>query len=136
MPVKFWQTFYIQKFVDNDRQCFAFKPQANFPTHNLNFHWRWWNGSRLQFNFFFYFKIQQYPVKGFSLRTRERATYGNLKIGLNWLQVGKLCSCLLIFPHVLHFLLLMIFHFRCTDINSNDIKSKPNTQLKGLSKAP
>ena len=23
------------------QQCFAFTPQANFPTHNLNFHWRW-----------------------------------------------------------------------------------------------
>ena len=25
-------------FVDNAQQCFAFTPQANFPTHNLNFH--------------------------------------------------------------------------------------------------
>ena len=24
-------------FVDNDQQCFAFTPQANFPTHNLIF---------------------------------------------------------------------------------------------------
>ena len=23
------------------QQCFAFTSQANFPTHNLNFHWRW-----------------------------------------------------------------------------------------------
>ena len=29
-----------QKFVDNAKQCFAFTPQANFPAHNLNFHWR------------------------------------------------------------------------------------------------
>ena len=32
-------------FADNAQQCFAFTPQANFPTHNLNFHWswRWWD---------------------------------------------------------------------------------------------
>ena len=35
------QTFGIQKFVDNAQQCFAFTPQANFPAHYLNFHWRW-----------------------------------------------------------------------------------------------
>ena len=28
-------------FVDNAQQCFAFTPQANFPTHNLDFHRRW-----------------------------------------------------------------------------------------------
>ena len=27
-----------KKFVDNTQQCFAFMPQANFPTRNLNFH--------------------------------------------------------------------------------------------------
>ena len=27
----FQQTFRFQKFVDNDLQCFAFAPQANFP---------------------------------------------------------------------------------------------------------
>ena len=26
-----------QKFVEYTQQCFAFKPQANFPAHNLNF---------------------------------------------------------------------------------------------------
>ena len=35
------QTFCYQKFVYNTQQCFAFTPQANFPAHNLNFHWRW-----------------------------------------------------------------------------------------------
>ena len=29
--------FLFKKFVDNSQQCFAFTPQANFPTHNLNF---------------------------------------------------------------------------------------------------
>ena len=33
------QTLCFQKFVDNAQQCFAFTPQANFPTHN--FQWRW-----------------------------------------------------------------------------------------------
>ena len=31
-------TFENKKFVDNVQQCFAFTPQANFPTQNLNFH--------------------------------------------------------------------------------------------------
>jgi hypothetical protein len=35
------QTLCIKKFVDNSQQCFAFTHQANFPAHNLNFHWRW-----------------------------------------------------------------------------------------------
>ena len=36
------QTFCFQKFVDNTQQYFAFTSEANFPAHNLNFHWRWW----------------------------------------------------------------------------------------------
>ena len=32
--------FCFQRFFDNAQQCFAFAPQANFPAHNLNFHWR------------------------------------------------------------------------------------------------
>ena len=31
------QTFENKKFVDNSQQCFAFRSQANFPIHNLNF---------------------------------------------------------------------------------------------------
>ena len=31
------QTFCVKQFVDNTKQCFAFKPQANFPNHNLTF---------------------------------------------------------------------------------------------------
>ena len=34
-------TFGFQKFVANAQQFFAFTSQANFPIHNLNFHWRW-----------------------------------------------------------------------------------------------
>ena len=29
--------------VDDAQQYFAFTPQANFPAHNLDFHWRWWD---------------------------------------------------------------------------------------------
>ena len=36
-------SFLFLKFIDNAHQCFAFTPQANFPAHNLNFHWRWWD---------------------------------------------------------------------------------------------
>ena len=42
------QTSFFQKFVDNTLQCFAFTSQANFPTHNLNFHWRWRWWARIQ----------------------------------------------------------------------------------------
>ena len=35
------QLNWKQKFVDNAHQCFAFTPQAIFPAHDLNFHWRW-----------------------------------------------------------------------------------------------
>ena len=31
------QTFENKKFVDNTQQYFAFTPQTNFPTHNLNY---------------------------------------------------------------------------------------------------
>ena len=42
----------------NARQCFAFTPQGNFPTQNLNFHWRWRWWARIQAIFLnlFYFK--------------------------------------------------------------------------------
>ena len=51
------QNVCIQKFVDNIQQCFAFTPQANFPTHNLNFHWkwRWWDRIQATFWNLFYF---------------------------------------------------------------------------------
>ena len=51
------QTFECKKFVDNAQQCFAFTYQANFPIHNLNFHWRWRWLDRMQVIFLnlFYF---------------------------------------------------------------------------------
>ena len=51
------QSFENKKFVDNTQQCFAFTPQANFPVHNLNFHWRWrwWDWIRSIFLNLFYF---------------------------------------------------------------------------------
>ena len=45
-----------QCFVDNAQQCFAFTPQANFPAHNLNFHWRRRDWIQATFYNFFYFK--------------------------------------------------------------------------------
>ena len=46
-----------QKFVDNTQQCLAFAPHANFPAHNLNFHWRWswWDQIQAIFSNLFYF---------------------------------------------------------------------------------
>ena len=51
--------FFFQKFVDNDQQCFAFIPQANFTAHNLNFHWRWrwWDEIQTIFLNLFYFNL-------------------------------------------------------------------------------
>ena len=43
------KTFYFQKFSDNAQQCYAFTPQANFPAHDLNFHWGWRIESSLPF---------------------------------------------------------------------------------------
>ena len=56
----FWvmsTNFFFQKLVDNAQQCFAFTPQANFPIHNLNFHWswRWWDWIQATFQNLFYF---------------------------------------------------------------------------------
>ena len=50
--------FKILLFVDNAQQCFAFTPQANFPAHNLNFHWRWrwWDQIQATFQNLSYFK--------------------------------------------------------------------------------
>ena len=51
------QSFCFQKFVDKAQQCFAFTTQANFPMHNLNFHWswRWWDQIQATFKNLFYF---------------------------------------------------------------------------------
>ena len=50
--------FWIQKVT---QQCFAFIPKANFPAHNLNFHWRlrWWDQIQATYLFknLYYFKI-------------------------------------------------------------------------------
>ena len=39
--------------------CFAFTPQANFSTHNLNFHWRWWDQIQAIFLNCFYFSLEE-----------------------------------------------------------------------------
>ena len=48
---------FFQKFVDNAQQRFVFTPQANFPVHNLNFHWRWWDRIQATFKNLFYFAV-------------------------------------------------------------------------------
>ena len=52
------QIFCFQKFVDNAQQCFAFTPEANFPAHDLNFHWRWWDRIYLLKYFLLYCKTK------------------------------------------------------------------------------
>ena len=41
------------------KQCFAFTPRANFPAHNLNFHWRWMWLNQIHASFWnlFYFTV-------------------------------------------------------------------------------
>ena len=43
--------------IKSYRQCFPFTPQANFPAHILNFHWRcwWWDQMQAIFINLFYF---------------------------------------------------------------------------------
>ena len=54
--------FSFQKFVDNAQQRFAITPQANFPAHNLNFHWKWrcwdWIQATSWFSYKYYKHIQ------------------------------------------------------------------------------
>ena len=55
-------------------QCFAFTPQANFPSHSLNFRWswRWWDWSRLPFKTISTLTNHRTPdqLNGFSLVER------------------------------------------------------------------
>jgi hypothetical protein len=51
------QIFCFQKFVDNGHQCFAFTRQANFPAHNLNFHWRWRWWNQILKSFLLYYEL-------------------------------------------------------------------------------
>ena len=53
----------FQKFVDSAQQCFVFTPQANFPSHNLNFHWRWWERIQTIFLNLFFFTSCQTSLK-------------------------------------------------------------------------
>ena len=60
------QTFSFQKFFDNAQKCFAFTPQANFPAHNLNFHWRWrwWDQIQATFETFSTLLMAQIEIFG------------------------------------------------------------------------
>ena len=50
-------TNFFFQIVDNTQQCFAFTTQVNFPTNNLDFHWRWrwWDRIQAIFLNLFYF---------------------------------------------------------------------------------
>ena len=52
MSTNFWK----QKVCWYQQQCFSLLPQENFPTNNLNFHWRWswWDRCRLLKSFLLY----------------------------------------------------------------------------------
>ena len=47
----------------NAQQCFAFTHQANFPTHNLNFHWRWSGGIEFRLPFKIFSTLKDFKLK-------------------------------------------------------------------------
>ena len=66
-------------FGDNAQQCFAFTPQANFPAHNLNFHWRWrwWDWIQAIFLNIFYFKWSAWKR---ATKLTNKRYFTNLKV--------------------------------------------------------
>ena len=75
------QTFENKKFVDSSQQCFAIKPKANFPTHNLNsqWRWRWWDGIQAIFLNLFYFNFS----RNFRVKPNPTHSADSLKINLS-----------------------------------------------------
>ena len=78
------QTFCFRKFVDNVQQCFVFTPQANFPAHNLNFHWRWRWWDRIQAIFFFICFLEKIEDSKKAFRN-----YLTFSLALHQKKVGK-----------------------------------------------
>ena len=87
----------FQNFVDDPKQCFAFTHQANFPTHNMNFHSRWWWWDRIQdvsLNLF-YFKVDDDEamvstpnVKSLALKKSERKMWVQIKATSDAIEIN------------------------------------------------
>ena len=91
------------------RLCFAILPQANFPAHNMNFHWRWswWlpfkTFSTLQYTyksmlqilldlwwiFFFFFSFRQLKLEFAQLELTQDFVMSELQSKKSW-KVMKL----------------------------------------------
>ena len=75
------QTFENKKFVDIIQQCFALLLQADFPTNNLNFHWRWWDWIQAIFLNLFYFTVlhfEQVRISWSTLSCKKSETNSKL----------------------------------------------------------
>ena len=83
------QTFEKKKFVDITQQCFALLLQVNFPTNNLNFHWRWWDWMLAIFLNLFYFTCIKSIFK-FLYKFRARRS---LFWGLVWKRAWSYPGC-------------------------------------------
>ena len=87
-----------RKIVDNAQQCFALFSQVNFPTNNLNFHWRWWDRIKaIVLNLFYFNKVDHCVMSLLSCWTsnigrRKCATINQM--GLKWQCIEKSkCFC-------------------------------------------
>ena len=47
--------FIFKSLLTTSSNALPFTPKAKFPAHNLNFHWRWWDGIQPIFLNLFYF---------------------------------------------------------------------------------
>ena len=82
--------FVVNKLLN--AKCFAFTPQANFPAHNLNFHWRWmWLGP-MQATFLNIFYSKYECIFGEeSLAICSRLVFGKTKqISFEWGKQSKM----------------------------------------------
>ena len=86
--------FWIQQFVVNAQQCFAFTPRTIFPAHNLNFHWRWRWWDQIQatfqnlfyFNFFTSLKVHPSHLYRSQNQARQQRKFGYLEL---WIQISQ-----------------------------------------------
>ena len=86
-------SFENRKFADTTQQCFALLPQVNFPTNNLNFHWRWWDWIQAIFlNFFCYKNAKTLPGQWSSdlnLQDFDDQQYQNHHVKYHRLAIGN-----------------------------------------------
>ena len=104
-------------FVDNAQQCFAFTPQANLSTHNLNFHWRWrwWDWIQATFYKLFYSTYISTFLVHFVENIDNIILYVNVHTIFNskrwWFEENRCKKCTLLQIPCCHLLLLHEYTF-------------------------